>query len=94
MPALPVTHTSGEERSDPPCSPTSPVEPAHPASTEAPAPPAGSQPRLVGPVAVKTKAAKPAKAQKLPTAEQEMVDAIQSRLPPPLSRIRVCLVLL
>ena len=77
-----VPHTRSEDHSDPSYSPTSPAEPAHPASADAPAGPAGSRPLLVGPVAVKSKAVKPAKAQKLQTAEQGLVDAIQSRLHP------------
>ena len=77
-----MPHTRSEDHSNPSYSPTSPAEPAHPASADAPAGPAGSRPLLVGPVAVKSKAVKPAKAQKLPTAEQGLVDAIQSRLHP------------
>ena len=75
---------------DPDCrfanSPTSPTSPAHPDSKgaiETPAPQATARPKMHGPLAVKSKAAKPTADPQEQAPEQGLIDALQSRLHTP-----------
>ena len=63
-----------------PDSPTSPACSASKGVDEAPAPQATARPRIQGPLAVKSKVAKPAEYPQGRVTEQGMIDAIQSRL--------------
>ena len=68
---------------DSPASPTSPAHPASKGAVEAPAPQATARPTLQGPLAVKSKAAKPAAASQERAPAQGLLDALQSRLHTP-----------
>ena len=61
-------------------SPTSPAEQENKCAAEAPDPQTASQPRPQGPLAVKSKAAKPAMNQQGRASEQGLIEAIHSRL--------------
>ena len=66
--------------------PTSPTSPAHPDSKgaiETPAPQATGRPKMEGPLAVKSKAAKPPAEPQVQAPEQGLIDALQSRLHTP-----------
>ena len=64
-------------------SPTSPAEQGNQSVAEAPTPQAASQPRPQGPLAVKSKAAKPAMDQQRRGPEQGLINALHSRLQTP-----------
>ena len=68
---------------DSPASPTSPAHPGSKGAVEAPAPQATARPTPQGPLAVKSKAAKPAAVSQERAPEQGLLDALQSRLHTP-----------
>ena len=68
---------------DSPASPTSPAHPTSKGAVEIPAPQATERPKLQGPLAVKSKAAKPAAVSQERAPEQGLIDALQSRLRTP-----------
>ena len=68
---------------DSPASPTSPAHPASKGAVETPAPQTNARPKLQGPLAVKSKAAKPAAVSQERAPEQGLIHALQSRLRTP-----------